>query len=778
MLSWLLSSALLQLGPFEAHTGKSGQTVIVTAPRTAAAATVPTLTVNGQAVALTPGPVSPAFWSFALAQKVNPADMLRLSAPAGWAPGAAALDLPVRNSTGQLESPLPTPSMGLGVNISGQPLAPGATYCPVANWARRGGGWAGSQVLATDAAGIPTKLSGTSVWAMVAITPTAYPTGLWTVRYDATDPATSVSLIPYSNAPCVKPRPDLSSPGDGGRGITRVYECSPGGLAVQIAHPKGLPTVANLQVLPPGNAPSSDPLEPEAWVVKSLTIGAGRGPSVLRFMDSCSNWGGQNNAVHPSDIVVDPTRLQWSVGRRYKANITSIRPLDPKVSPTIQTMYGATPWPVAGAWGVACFGGNRWIAEAVCDQPHGLSTVPRALVSLGVNSVQAGGAPRTVPATFASAIWVTGPSTFAFAVYDATTGGRAMGLDAPLAVQGSVTVDPASGGVNLPYCFAANLAKRVGSDLWLSIPVAASDDLVDWIAFAVVPYGVRVVPELGNEDWNYGASFPQSYFALTMSQLLGLGGYPDGWVARRSLEIAARFRSVFAAAGRPASDVIAILPLQFGWAQRNYVPYAISEWKRTGQTFDVISGAPYLSLPAWGSQMSGWNVGQALDLMRAYLTLDPRPRGWYQDIAAAAAQYRAATGAKTELWAYEGGIEQIAPGLYSAWQWSSHPDIADTEKTLWAGAQGAGFARFCYFNFLDAPRANQSLWGLWQSQGQLAGSGDGSDGRFVNRTTSGPSGVAPDPNNVSVRGEAYREWQRDYWLGRPGLGLSFGTTSP
>jgi hypothetical protein len=755
MLSLILS-ALVSLAPAdapapEAHTGKSGQTVFVTgAP---AAMSDPTLRVNGSPVALTPGPVSPAFRSYALPSgvKVNPGDTLAIG------------DLPVRNSAGRVEFPLPDrKTMGLGINMSAFYRSDGTPFTLGRNWAirLRDWNWNGRAVTEFSPEGFPAKIRGQEVTTPFLTTPQPGLGGLWTVVYDAADRATAVGLAPWADADwTIAHRPDLSSPGDGGRGIVRVFEVTPGGskapgptLQLAINHPAGAPTVGNLWIIGPGNPPArpADPFELDSGISSKLDLGGGKGPLVVRMMDSTASYGGVSNVVDAADLP-DPLRPR---SRTVTAPIARVRPLDLAVSPTIETVYGPVKIADKKVWDL----GWRWLGEAVCEAPHGLRTGQVATVRLGTATPKGGGNP--LGPYFASQVWVTSPTTFAFTGY-----GGQIPQEGPLDLDAAIETPGATATVEIPpgsplsfEQLAATASRWQGCAAWVSIPVAANDECVREIARRVLSRlgsTNKVIIELSNETWNWG--FPQSSYCTTMSALMGLPrGWPDYYTARRAAECAAEFASVFSRAGR-AGDVKLCLAGQFGWMTRPLLSYAAAQ----GIKADVVAGAPYMALgyPAdWSAGVAGWTPGQLHDLMRHYIALDPGSTAAFADWDKSVSEYEAAIGRKVLRYSYEGGIESIAG---NPWAWAAHPDAGDTERCLFAACQRGGFDGLTYFSLIDTPKGSGSFWGLYDRQAQLPGRGDGSDGKAVNVLGGGQAA-----GNVSPRGEAWRDWQRDVLLGR------------
>jgi hypothetical protein len=205
--------------------------------------------------------------------------------------------------------------------------------------------------------------------------------------------------------------------------------------------------------------------------------------------------------------------------------------------------------------------------------------------------------------------------------------------------------------------------------------------------------------------------------------------------------------------------VITLLPSQFGWTSKE-IGSAISLFKSTGKAFDAIAVALYMDRP-WESSIRGWTIAQGLDLVRHHLVIgkyyQPNFDEWIKNVQL----YEQAIGHRVLRVAYEGGWEgpALPSGVASPWDWTQHPDRADLEKCRWLRAQQAGFDLHADSAFLLPPQ----LSGTWAWQGQLAGAGDGSDGRVVNQLRG-----KLVPGNVSPGGEAWRRWQRDYWIARTG----------
>jgi hypothetical protein len=614
MLKLLLLMALAQSPVAEAHAGKSGTTVFATPPdgsTTAPVVTTPVLYRDGRYTTLTPGPISGGFWSWTLpaGTRLNPGDALSLRAPEGWTAGAPALDLPVRNSAGRVEFDLPAPTMALGVGFARNPVDPVALYCPVRNWAVRLGAWDSNCVASDPVSGLPTKTKGPTsarfVMADAQRVPT--PSGIWTVCYDTADYRTVASVDAEFGAQWVASyRADLSSPGIGGgagqtwvRGVVRTYQVVPsvGGssisprLSLIVDHPTGAPQLSNLRIFPPGNAPDPDPLAPEQSCWDALSVGGGRGPSVLRWNGATGTATGDSPVVEPGDLAVTGPGTWNRPGRTLTTSIASIRPLDLTASPAITgTPWGDLPIPSKAIWD----DGSRLVCEVVTAGPHGFRS--GQLVSLFVHSdavlsvtVAETPVPCPIPWGMATTAWVTSPTTFAICLQG--TGLPAKGvcdIDAEVAPANATAVVRIPGVALMPYEFAAAATSRfAGCACWASIPRAASDACVDEIGRRVLsrlgPTN-RFVFELSNEPWNFG--FPGFEYFTILSRL-GVGGHA---YVKRTAEVRDRLRAVFAAAGREA-DVLCALNVQEANAGA-----ILSRAAELGFAADIVAWAPYRGL--------------------------------------------------------------------------------------------------------------------------------------------------------------------------------------
>jgi hypothetical protein len=701
MLGLLLSLMISQ----EIHTGKSG-TSITAIPKITSA---PTLYVNGVVTPIKEVSTSTAF-SFYTIPKVNQTDTLSFNN-----------STQITNLTDKSISP--TPAMSLGMNLSALYRADGYPYNFFKNrrYKLRDWNWNGVQVSQYNTSGIPTKITRSSIDTPLEL---AGVQGLWTVIYDTTDPATYVGINPWNDC-IVVPRPDLSSPGNGGKAITRVFEIkSPPSISLNIQHPALTPAISNLWVIGPGNdLDTSDPVAIDQNILSKLTIGKNRGPTTVRMMDSTAFYGGVSNIVTPYDLPgFDP-----SITHTINTNIVSVRPVSVPV--TLSTTYGNIQITDKKIWNI----GWRWLGEAICSAPHNFSTGYNALINLGSARLLGQGNP--LGTNFVSHVWVTSPTTFIFTGYGGTVPQDGpVDLDARTDTPGATaSVDLPPGSVLPPESPSILASQWPNTAAWVSIPAAANDACVAEIArrnLARLGPTNTVIVEYSNETWNWG--FPQSNYCLVMAGVTNLPrGWTDYYTVKRASECVAIFASIFSRAGR-AKDVKLCLASQFGWMTRPLLTYAAS----VGVKADVVAGAPYMALGYPNNwDVSSLTTAQLHDLMRSYITYDPYSITTATDFNTAVSAYERAIGKPVQRISYEGGIEAIAGDPYA---WASHPDAYDTEMTFYDYCQKAGFNTINYFSLLDVPRANGNFWGLYSQLLQSS----------------------------TPRGQAWLDWQRNYHLNK------------
>jgi hypothetical protein len=185
------------------------------------------------------------------------------------------------------------------------------------------------------------------------------------------------------------------------------------------------------------------------------------------------------------------------------------------------------------------------------------------------------------------------------------------------------------GALGAPYGVVVDLANQSDSDLWLNVPIAASDAYVRELAKLMLEHmdpRHLLYLELGNELWNWSAPYARGRaYALEQAKaawpnVLGsIRPYSDGdpvnesmmvysWQGMRTVQIASIFKEVW---GEQAGRVFAVLAGQIGasapnWRPSHYLletPVYVGEDGGTpaGRSVDAFAVAPYVHEPAEGA---------------------------------------------------------------------------------------------------------------------------------------------------------------------------------
>lgn len=250
---------------------------------------------------------------------------------------------------------------------------------------------------------------------------------------------------------------------------------------------------------------------------------------------------------------------------------------------------------------------------------------------------------------------------------------------------------PEYGGV--PFEFAAAVTGQYpDTPLWVNIPQAATDSLVDEIARRVLahfPAGRTVYLELADEPWNFG--FPVARWAYTMDYLTyGAVGTQTRWFARRTAAIRARFDVIFGAAGR-AGELKSVLNFQTTSAAN--VATVLGTLLGEGATVDAVAVAPYYSIDSAAGisqAFAAWDLDQLVDLWTfdVWYNTDSS-NGQAPKLAAmrgAVDAWNAAHGAAIELLIYEYAPEVPWPRYGSTL--AAACDDVTTSLTVAAGVAG------------------------------------------------------------------------------------------
>ncbi len=414
----------------------------------------------------------------------------------------------------------------------------------------------------------------------------------------------------------------------------------------------------------------------------------------------------------------------------------------------------------------------------------------------GVYCVSADGLSHcwSIGASYMVVVMVTGPRTFTIRRYgmpDVNQHWNQVGVQPTAPILDDESADVRTAGPVASYSFthAAEMTKLCpGCDHWLNIPEYASDDMVDAIAkmtLDVLPAGKhRTIVELGNEFWNYGS--PRLQGANEVAAVCGYDySQPGidlliyrGWAAFK------RVQAVFVAAGRGAE-----VKFVLAWQQGN-VGLMLARAQALGVDSDVhvVSTAPYF-FPFSSTELNAaYNASsdeECLDVWKFDLEYNMSNIGGtlYAD-GKARRDYEAATGRSIEFIEYEGNADSYVPvpivsvvnGLYRNTDLNYNPNnynaAYDFPYILKRRGGVDGIALFDYVNnpYWNDPEQAWSMWGVYNWEGQQAGRGDGSDGKFDNRlclvtpgkaNTKHPT-VNQDANVVSVRAQAVLDYNAAY----------------
>jgi hypothetical protein len=308
----------------------------------------------------------------------------------------------------------------------------------------------------------------------------------------------------------------------------------------------------------------------------------------------------------------------------------------------------------------------------------------------------------------------------------------------------------------------------------------ATNDLVRKLARDVrdnLAPGKSLWVELSNEPWNF--AIPNQYFKY-ISRSLYPGQDAMAYYVKRTDEVAAIFRSVFGEQGR-SGEIKVLLNVQavntFG---ASLLTWAASQTPKI--KIDGLAIAPYLNPgtnwfdAASAAMFANLDIEQALDLWihnQYYKTDNLGLTAFAAAWNAVIAGYNSSTGYKCQLISYEGGVELIYPSSVANYKERDrdcvyHPNWYIIETDWYYLLQSIGFKLFNVFALSHDWYQGRYLWGLYHWSGQPYGRGDGSDGlpdnRLCQATPGQPSSKAATTNqdlqNVSVRGQAWLDWNR------------------
>jgi hypothetical protein len=728
--------------------------------------TAPTLVVDGAPVSLAAiGPIWKAntlpYIYYPLTSAVNPAAAVRLAAQPGWAMAGSrgevqgATDLVVANPAPAILPDLPAgpKQMAIGWNVP----AP-FNYSQVrtyANLLRQGSRFFSPQVSGTTpvitydpATGFPSNVTGGEAFCRIALTagagfdPRGYanlPGGAYVLLWDGPGNARLVEEIGHVFG---QVSADLTGPTD----KRRTYFL---GLSTDSAQPRGAQIrlvisgqITNVRVYSPGT-----PLDgSEKFHPGYLRMLAGS--RLVRCMDSTLT--NNSSRVALADLT-PPAQFTFDAASPFRTATRSI----------------ASIGPYNNADGYF-FAGGRCHVLVTTTTDHGLTTGQLVyFLNLG-GGTDGDGRLVLNNGTRLNLEWIATPSlpmicrvlsptTFALGLFTGVTGapGQAAGTQA---ITGQIRLD-----INriMPFTDCVELGNRIGADPWICVPHAFTDAATAELAaslVAVLEPGRKLRVEYTNEHWNLAPGFQQAEYCQGQGVLAGLTA--SRWYAKRSGEIHAIFAAAFAAAGRP-NDLIRVFGSQS--VNSGVTAQIIAHCSANAIPVDEIALAPYF----YNDPDNSPTQWVALDASQAHDLSDLALLRFTGYVAAHRAVLRASYPAANVV-CYEGGMEMGVPiqgyggGSAAAAAlsraWVRHPRVRRTVLQYNQQLEAEGCTAFAYYGLAgDMPTYSgldgAATWFAYNRTDQPSGLGDGSDGRFDNRTN-----FQDMSRVVSVVGQAVEDW--------------------
>jgi hypothetical protein len=398
----------------------------------------------------------------------------------------------------------------------------------------------------------------------------------------------------------------------------------------------------------------------------------GRGPSVLRYMDSVFGYGGINNIVDESDLQ-DPNAFSWAQRQvpsaaAIAANPTGIRTFKVltvrnyslAVSPNVYTPQWGTPTPGWSGYGKGLAGpffvtptsieylgvvpggiNNQYVGEAITDVQHNLKMGQQIWWQGGsgqypININATGGTALHDLANAGTAgfisVYPTGPNSFAFAHY---YGQNINGTGLPgnfCNVVGSNPVNYTFMGFGIqpstmPYEVSAAITNSFpGTNHWVNLPITGTDACYATIAQRIrdnLSPGRKVYVEMSNESWNF--TFPSGTQCGAAGMLkLWDPGFQDyhGALAARTSQAHDIFVSVFNQTGR-GGEIVRLFAGQFGAPEGGLIE-AIAYCAARGKQMDAFTFAYYRDAFYEGATIK-FAAAMASQVPQSIAYLDPYP---------------------------------------------------------------------------------------------------------------------------------------------------------
>ncbi|KAJ3064080.1 hypothetical protein HK102_008293 [Quaeritorhiza haematococci] len=351
-------------------------------------------------------------------------------------------------------------------------------------------------------------------------------------------------------------------------------------------------------------------------------------------------------------------------------------------------------------------------------------------------------------------VYVVDETRFAMGVYSTQVGD-------PLPAQAISVTATASIKRASPPQHLAELCNEVGANCHLNIPHAMTDagvaELIDVIG-AILNPGLKLRVEYSNEHWNTAIGFYQAQY-FTQQGLLDGGLTRSQWFAKRTAQVHDIAFERLSLIGR-GGDLIR----QYGsWANDPATTQKMVDWAYdNGKQIDEVSIAPYFHVGPLGNG-AAWDaadVDQVCDAAEAGLLYDD----FYNRCITNHRQVLEARYPNATVTCYEGGPDQAPLGGTDAikWtlnrKWSRHPRTRDLVLAFYQSMQDQGCSDFAHY-CLALPVVNKA-WGVYPSHLMEPGYGDGSDGKFDNR-----SNYDDQLQIVSPIGSAIDTWASLYQAG-------------
>jgi len=316
-------------------------------------------------------------------------------------------------------------------------------------------------------------------------------------------------------------------------------------------------------------------------------------------------------------------------------------------------------------------------------------------------------------------------------------------------------------GNSMPWEAICELTNAFNCDLHISFPMLASDSYVFAKASAMLATltpGRKLYIELDDEPftffWLMGVM--QDCSSLIFGPTASGANGSWTWYLYRQNQIFTIVKSIFSAAGR-GSEVLSFI---------NGGPYlgqmlSIAQAQTPPWRIDAAGLAPYISADGGTSSTSFCNaatLNQVADLFIHQIMYLPGvitysngvPGSELAPAIAALASFNAATGFNAKLHGYEAGYDTACsknsygvptPYGYSCffYNWRVASDVRYLPvwriyyKDYFAQCQLGGYQAVCIATIYNYEYA-QDCWSIYTWMNQIPGKGDGSDGKFDNRT--------------------------------------------